>query len=222
MGASGLTEVRRRIAAAATRVGRDPDEIDLVVVTKYASDPAVRAILSEGVTRLGESRAGGIERRAGSFPDVEWHFIGHLQRNKVNRVRPVTDVLHSMDRDRLARAWARRPDPPPVYVQVDLAGETQKGGVAPGGVPGLLALCAELEIEVRGLMTIPPRGRSPEDARRWFDELRALRDRVAGDHDADLGLSMGMSDDFEVAVEEGATILRVGRAILEPLEDDED
>lgn len=222
MDRTGLTEVETRIAAAAARAGLDASDIDLIVVTKYASEAAVRAVISEGAALLGENRADGIARRATAFPNVAWHFIGQLQRNKVNRVRPVTSVLHSMDRIRLARAWSREPRPPPVYVQVDLAGEPQKGGAAPADVPAVVEACHELEIEVLGLMTIPPAGDHPEDARPWFARLRSLRDSVARDHPGVRGLSMGMSDDFEVAVEEGATVLRVGRAIFDVFDGDED
>jgi len=222
MGRTGLSEVGERIRAAAARAGRPVSGIDLVVVTKYGSDAAVRAVIADGATICGESRADGIERRAPAFPDVEWHFIGHLQRNKVTRVRPHTDVLHSLDSPRLATTWGKVSPCPPAYVQVDLAGEPQKGGVPPSDLPLLLEGCAELGVEVRGLMVIPPRGDGPESARPWFERLRILRDRVVGDHPGVVGLSMGMSDDFEVAVEEGATVLRVGRAILDPFEDDED
>jgi pyridoxal phosphate enzyme (YggS family) len=221
MDRTGLRVVLDRIDAAARRSGRDADDIDLVVVTKYASDAAVRAVIEDGATLLGESRADGIERRAGLYPGISWHFIGHLQRNKVNRVRPATSVLHSLDSVRLATAWARQPCPP-AYVQVDVAGEPQKGGVAPDDLPALLEVCAELGVEVRGLMVIPPQGDTPEDARPWFEQLRSLRDDASRDHPGVTGLSMGMTDDFEVAVEEGASVLRVGRAILEPFEDDED
>lgn len=222
MDPTGLTAVRARIVAAAARAGRDPAGIDLVVVTKYASDDAVAAVIRAGASRLGESRADGLEHRASAFPRVEWHFIGHLQRNKVNRVRRHTAVLHSMDRLDLARAWARDGGAPPVFVQVDLAGEPQKGGVDPTGVLPLVEGCRRLGMEVRGLMTIPPRSSTPEDARPWFSRLRDLRDRVVRDHPEASGLSMGMTEDYEVAVEEGATVLRVGRAILDPFEQHED
>jgi pyridoxal phosphate enzyme (YggS family) len=222
MDRTGLSAVLDRIGAAARRAGRVSDAIDLVVVTKYASDVAVQAVIDDGATRLGESRADGIERRATRFPELEWHFIGHLQRNKVNRVRPATSVLHSLDSVRLAAAWARQRPCPPAFVQVDLAGEPQKGGVSPRDLPALLEACGELGIEVPGLMVIPPKGETPEDARPWFARLRHLRDEVVRDHPGVSGLSMGMSEDFEVAVEEGASVLRVGRAILEPFEDDED
>jgi pyridoxal phosphate enzyme (YggS family) len=222
MDLTGLSAVRDRIAGAARRAGRDPSAIDLVVVTKYASDAAVRAVIADGATLLGESRADGIVRRNAEFPAMQWHFIGHLQRNKVNRVRPATAVLHSLDSVRLARAWAREGPCPPAYAQVDLAGEPQKGGVPESELPHLLETCAELGIQILGLMVIPPRGETPEDARRWFEQLRLTRDRIARDHPGVTGLSMGMSEDFEVAVEEGASVLRVGRAILEPFDDDED
>lgn len=222
MDRTGLTEVRRRIAVAAEAAGRDPAAIELVVVTKYASDAAVEAVIEAGAVRLGESRADGLERRHAAFPGTEWHFIGHLQRNKVTRVGPLASVLHSMDRLSLARSWAKLDAPPPVYLQVDLAGEPQKGGVDPAGLLELLEACAAAGMEVVGLMTIPPRGEHSEEARPWFERLRLLRDEIVRDHPSVSGLSMGMTDDFEVAVSEGATVLRVGRAILDPFEEDED
>lgn len=221
MARTGLNPVRERIAARADTCGRDLEGITLVVVTKYATDRAVEAAIAEGASILGESRAGGLAARADAFPDAEWHFIGHLQRNKAARVRRSAAVLHSMDRASLARTWSRTEEtPPPVYVQVDLAGEAQKGGVAPDGAAALVESCSDLGIEVLGLMTIPPLGNSPEDARPWFRQLRGLRDRIAADHPTVTGLSMGMTDDFEVAIEEGATVLRVGRAIFDTFGDE--
>ncbi len=190
----------------------------LVVVVKYASDDQVAAVIGDGATDLGESRAQALTPRAARFDGVSWHFVGRLQRNKAAAVRRSAHLLHSMDRASLARTWAD-PGAPPVLVQVDLAGEQQKGGVSVAEAPALVETCRELGIEVRGLMTVPPRPESPEDSARWFAMLRHLRDRIAADHPEVKELSMGMTDDFEVAIAEGATIVRVGRAIFDPFEE---
>jgi len=218
--ATGLKRVEARIEVAAAAASRSVDEISLVVVTKYASDAGVTAVLADGARLLGESRAGQLVTRSGRFADAEWHFVGHLQRNKVNAVRPRTTLLHSVDRARLAAKWAATDTPPPVLVQVNVGGEPQKSGVAPGEAQALVEHCHELGVEVRGLMTVPPRPERPEDSARWFDLLRRLRDSISLDHPTVTELSMGMSDDFEVAVGEGATILRVGRAIFDPSADE--
>lgn len=217
MGRTGLSDVRSRVGDAAAAAGR-VDDVELVVVTKYADDDAVRAVIEEGATTLGENRSGSLVRRSETFPDVEWHFIGSLQRNKVGVVRPITAMLHSMDRIPLARKWGAGDGArvPPVLIEVNLAGEAQKGGVAPADVESLIEACHESGVEVRGLMTVPPRPEHPSDSARWFSRLRLLRDRLRESHPRVVELSMGMSDDFEVAVAEGATILRVGRAIFEP------
>lgn len=215
---TGLAAVLERIEAAAGAAGRDSADIGLVAVSKYASDEQVRAVYEEGHRDFGESRADDLERRAHVMPaDIVWHFVGSLQRNKVRRVRPVVATLHSLDRLRLAEAWLKGPAaPPPVFVQVDLAGEPQKGGVAERDCLDLVEHSLRLGIDVQGLMTIPPVGDDPAP---WFGRLRALRDSVAVAHPAVAGLSMGMTDDFEAAVGQGATVLRVGRAIFAPTEE---
>jgi len=215
--ASGLIGVRRRIVAAAERVGRDPAEITLVGVSKYADDGAIRAVHQEGLGDFGENRAAEFVERAGLLPDARWHFVGRLQGNKVRQVRPLTHLLHSLDRIDLAEYWVKGPGlPPPLLVQVNLAGEPQKAGVPAAGAGALVAAAERLGLEVVGLMTVPPAGGEPEASREWFRRLRQLRDELREDHPAVTGLSMGMSDDFEIAVEAGATVLRVGRAIFGP------
>ncbi|MEX1208827.1 MAG: YggS family pyridoxal phosphate-dependent enzyme [Acidimicrobiia bacterium] len=217
--ATGLTEVRRRIVAAAERARRDPRDITLVGVSKYADDAAVVAAHAEGLADFGENRAQELAARSVLLPaGVRWHFVGRLQGNKVRQVRPIVSMLHSLDRPALAEHWVKGPGmPPPVLVQVNLAGEVQKGGVAPDEAGALIRIATSLGLEVVGLMTVPPLGDRPEDSRPWFRRLRDLRDRIRQDHPALAQLSMGMSDDFEVAVEEGATVLRIGRAIFDPV-----
>ena len=216
MARTALSEIEERISAALRAAGRT-DEATLVVVTKYASDEAVEAVLADGATHLGESRAQSLVERVEAFPGANWHFVGRLQTNKAGRVRSRVALLQSMDRSRLASAW-ESPEAPPVLVQVDLVGEPQKGGVSVSEAPALVEECRRLDIEVHGLMTVPPRPGQAADSARWFAALRELRDRIALDHPGVTELSMGMSMDYEVAVAEGATILRVGRAIFPPFD----
>jgi pyridoxal phosphate enzyme (YggS family) len=215
MDPTGLTAVSERIAAAASKADRN-DPIRLVVVVKYASDEQVDAVVAAGATHLGESRADQLAARAARHV-LTWHFIGQLQSNKAKRVRASADLLHSMDRAKLVDHWTRgEARVPPVLIQVNLAGEDQKAGVQPSSARPLVDVCLQAGIEVQGLMTVPPRPEHPGDSARWFSTLRELRDDLVTDFPSVTELSMGMSDDFEVAVAEGATILRVGRAIFEP------
>lgn len=214
--ATGLREVRAAVSAAAARVGRDPGEVTIVGVSKNASDDAVLVAYEEGLRDFGENRAEEFAARATLLPaDARMHFVGRLQRNKVSRVRPLTHLLHSLDREELASRWMKGPGmPPPVLVQVNVAGEPQKGGVVPGEAEALVAAAAGLGLEVRGLMTVPPLAEDPEASRPWFAALRGMRDRLRQIQPTVVDLSMGMTNDYEVAVEEGATVLRVGRAIF--------
>ncbi len=217
MDPTGLTTVKDQVAAAARRASRS-DPIRLVVVVKYASDEQVDAVGAAGATDLGESRADPLLLRSARHDAVTWHFIGRLQGNKVAKVRQGADLLHSMDRTKLADRWIRAEGfVPPVLVQVNLAGEDRKGGVTPDETRPLVERCLQAGIEVCGLMTVPPRPELAADSARWFNRLREMRDALAVDHPCVTELSMGMSDDFETAVAEGATILRVGRAIFDPL-----
>ena len=218
MGSLRLRDVHARVVAAARRAGRDPARITLVAVSKTATDEQVLEAYREGHRDFGENRAGDLVARAARLPgDIRWHFVGRLQGNKVRRVRPVAHLLHSLDRAELAGYWVKGPGmPPPVLVQVNVAGETQKAGVDPDEAAGLIAEAAGLGLEVRGLMTMPPPVADPEEARPFFRALAALREDLAERWPGLVDLSMGMTDDFEVAVEEGATLLRVGRAIFDP------
>ncbi len=219
--ATRVAEVRGRIEAACTRAGRDPGTVTLVAVSKTHPPEVVADAFASGITALGENRAQEFvpkvlaAREAGLRP--EWHFIGHLQRNKVREVLPYVDVLHSLDSERLVREIvARAPEARPghrrirCFIEVNVAGEHQKEGVPPEAVGALLEVARASEVlDVRGLMTVAPRADDPEAVRPVFTHLRELA--------AELGLpelSMGMTDDFEVAIEEGATLVRVGRAIF--------
>ena len=216
----GLSEILQRIAAAAVRCGRDPAGITLVAVTKTATDEGIRAAVAAGHRDFGENRADRLERGAAMFPEARWHMIGRLQTNKVNRVGRVAALLHSVDRLRLAEAWARGgADRAPVLIQVNVSGEASKAGVAPEDAARLTEQSLALGLDVRGLMTIAPLSPRAEDSRPYYRRLAELRDRLVGGFPSVTGLSMGMTNDYEVAVEEGATVLRVGRAIFGPSEE---
>ncbi len=218
MVAKRLSEVRSRIAAAAERAGRDPAEVTLVAVSKGHSVSAIEEAYMAGHRDFGENRAQELVEKAPHLPgDIRWHFVGSLQTRKARLVRPFTHVLHSLDRPKLVATWARGPQPPPpAFVQVNLAAEPQKHGVDVADLPELLDLAEAAGIEVRGLMLMPPVPSTPEDSRPWFGRLARLTRELRPTHPLLRELSMGMTDDFEVAVEEGATVIRVGRAIFGP------
>lgn len=223
-GATGIAQraaaVRARIAAACQRVGRDPASVTLVAVSKTFSLATIEEALAAGLGDLGENRAQELLPKARAALEAKlhpkWHFIGHLQRNKAREVVPLIHALHSLDSPRLleavaaVRAASDAAHPLPCYLEVNIAGEAQKQGVPPSEVAALLAAAARAPaVEVVGLMTVAPLVADPEAARPTF---RALRD-LATAHGL-TGLSMGMTNDYEVAIEEGATVVRVGRAIF--------
>ena len=212
-----LGSVRSRILAAADRSGRDPGTVRLIAVSKEQSPEAVMRVYDQGHRDFGESRAQELAEKIGLLPgDIRWHFVGRLQRNKVRLVRPSVVLLHSMDRMSLGEAWVKGPGlPPPVLMQVNVGMEPQKGGVPPEDAAGTLARLRSMGLRVRGLMGIPPPG-SQDTARRYFRELAELRLRLAVDEPDLVELSMGMTDDFEAAIAEGSTMVRVGRAIFGP------
>jgi pyridoxal phosphate enzyme (YggS family) len=213
-----LSEVLGRVALAAARVGRSPEDVTLVAVSKSVGLSELQIAYQTGHRDFGENRAGMLADRAAVMPgDVRWHFVGRLQGNKARLVRPIAHLLHSLDRPDLAGHWAKGPGrPPPVLVQVNVAGEDQKAGVAPEQAGDLVAAALDLGLDVRGLMTVPPLVDDSEASRPHFRALAGLRERLAVRWPRITELSMGMTDDFEVAVEEGATLLRVGRAIFGP------
>ena len=211
-------EVMKRVADAAAGSGRSPDEVTVVAVSKTMSVDDVLAVYEQGHRDFGENRAGELADKAAALPeDIRWHFVGSLQSNKTRMVRGVVHLLHSMDRRSLGKAWMKgRGLPPPVLAQVNIGREPQKSGVDPEDVPAALEWMETLGLDVRGLMAIPPEPDRPEDSREHFARLREIRDEVAPSHPSVVELSMGMTDDFEVAVAEGASIIRVGRAIFGP------
>ena len=210
--AVNVSNVRARIDAAARRAGRDPRDITLVAATKTVPVDVVAAALAAGVVDLGENRAQELLAKApvlaGSSPPPRWHFIGSLQRNKVRNLAPWVSLWQSVDREPLGAEIARHAPDAHVLVEVNLDREPTKAGCAPDEVPALVDTLVGLGLAVEGLMAVPP---ATSEARPWFQALAELGARV-GVRD----LSMGMTHDFEVAIEEGATIVRVGRALFGP------
>ena len=211
-------EVMERVVAAASRAGRSPDAVTVVAVSKTMSRRDILSVYEQGHRDFGENRAGELAAKAPGLPgDIRWHFVGALQSNKTRTVRSVVDLLHSMDRRSLGKAWMKGHGmPPPVLAQVNVGEEPQKSGVAAGEVGSALSWMVDMGLHVSGLMTIPPMPESPEDSRVYFERLRRIRDEVSATHPSVVELSMGMSDDFEVAIAEDASVIRVGRAIFGP------
>jgi pyridoxal phosphate enzyme (YggS family) len=195
--------------------------VTLLGVTKTVSVEQIRAAVAMGLTDLGENRVQEAEAKAADLPEVSWHLVGHLQSNKASRAVALFDAIHSVDSidlarrlDRLAIAAGRAPLP--VYLEVNVDRDPHKSGMAVADLEQALPELAALPgLELRGLMTVGRLAATPEDARPTFVALRELGDRLrAAQPRLGPGLSMGMSDDFEIAVEEGATVVRIGRAIF--------
>lgn len=210
--------VTDRVASALGRSGRSLHEVTLVAVSKGHPVSDIARLYEFGHRDFGENRASELAEKAAVLPDdIRWHFVGSLQSNKTRLVRSPTWLLHSMDRASLAKAWAKgMGDPPPVLLQVDVGDEEQKGGAAPDELDALCNRATGLGIEVRGLMAIPPQQPDPELVRPYFIRLRELSERLEPIAPGAVDLSMGMTDDFEVAIEEGASLIRVGTAIFGP------
>jgi len=217
--AKRLREVRERIAQAAKRSARPPDAIRLVLASKTQPPDAIRAAYLAGARDFGENyvqEAASKRAELADLSEATWHFIGHLQSNKTRLAVRIFDIIQTLDTARLADAIARaRPSPPMrVLIEVNVGGEASKSGIAADDVESLIAATRD-RVEIAGLMTIPPPSESAAAARRYFAELRMLRERLAARSGLALSeLSMGMTEDFEVAIEEGATLVRVGRAVF--------
>lgn len=224
---ANLSRIRSAMEAACQRSGRAADAARLVAVTKYAAMEWVKILTTLGQWALGESRPQQLAARAGEFSangvsSVEWHMIGHLQRNKVDLVVPVCTLIHSVDSVRLARRISqiatRQQRTVPILFEVNVSGESSKDGFAPEGLQAAWDDLIRLPgLEIRGLMTMAPRVDNPEQARPYFAQLRELRDGLAARLEDECPLpelSMGMSGDFEVAIEEGATIVRIGSSLF--------
>ncbi len=219
--ALNLTAIRERIAAACSRAGRDPASVELIAVSKTFPAESVRAAMDAGHRCFGESKLQEAEAKIDLLPGhLQWHFIGGVQRNKVRRILPRFGVIHAIDSLRLAAYTDEIAKElglfPKVFLQVNLAAEHSKGGFPPDTLSVEMTTLLEMgRLEILGLMCIPPAGPDAESARPWFVALRELRDALQRETGVPLpALSMGMSGDFEVAVEEGATHVRVGTAIF--------
>jgi pyridoxal phosphate enzyme (YggS family) len=235
--AQNLAQIRAQVEAACRRAGRALDEVRLVAVTKSAEPEWIEALVSLGVHDLGESRPQQLLERAEHIRRIEaihpaarvdstvrWHLIGHLQRNKIRKVLPVADCLHSIDSlllatriDSLSAELGLRPR---LLLEVNVSREASKDGFDPEPLAAdWTAICALSHVEIVGLMTMAPFSEEPEDSRVTFRRLRELRDRFAALPGALplAELSMGMSGDFEVAIEEGATLIRVGTSLFDGL-----
>ena len=209
---ANVAEARERIAQAAALAGRDPGEVELLAAVKYVPLEAIGVLADAGLTLLGENRAQELEAKAAAYGGREgpftWDFIGHLQSRKVHQIIPWVRLIHSVASDsalaQLARHAPSRPDLE-VLVEVNVAGEASKSGIRPDELGAFIERCP---VPVVGLMTMPPLAADPEDNRRHFAALRELAERHGLSR-----LSMGTSQDYEVAVEEGATIVRLGATL---------
>ncbi len=226
---TNLEQVRERMAAAARAAGRAPDEVSLVAVTKYVDVETTRPLIEAGCQSIGESRPQVFREKHQQLKDldVEWHLIGHLQRNKIKYVVPDAHLIHSVDSLRLLEAineFATRNDAVTrVLLEVNVSGESAKHGFQEAEIQQVFDTAEQCEhVQVQGLMGMGSWGGSQDDARREFSALRQLRDRfrdrVRSERIRLDELSMGMTGDFEVAISEGATLVRVGSALFEGLE----
>jgi hypothetical protein len=215
--ASNVARIRERLAAACERAGRDPGEVRLLAASKTVGPEGIRAAAAAGIREFGENYVQELGDKRAILDDVVWHFIGTLQSRTAPRVADLADVVQTLSpgraTDRLARRAEQRPSPLEAMIEVDFAG--RGSGVEPEKVAAFADEVAGMRgVRLVGLMTLPPVTETAEDARPYFARLRQLRDAVVRSHRAAVGLSMGMSLDYEVAVEEGATIVRVGTALF--------
>jgi len=220
---TNIALVRARIAQAAVRGGRSPESVTLVAVTKTIGIDRIREAVAHGLRVFGENRVQEAREKVPQFPEASWHLIGSLQRNKVKEAVRLFHLIHSVDSVALAEEVGRRAlaggagAPIEILIQVNVSEEPQKHGIPPAETAVVVGEVARIPgVRVRGLMGMAPVVAAPEDTRPFFRRLREIRDRVR-DHLAEVALpdlSMGMSDDFEIAIEEGATMVRVGRAVF--------
>jgi pyridoxal phosphate enzyme (YggS family) len=222
--AANIAAIRQRISAAAVAAGRNPADVSLLAVSKTFSADHVRAAYAAGQRDFGENKVQEGLQKIGETAELEirWHLIGHLQSNKVRKAAPAFAAIHAIDSVELLRrvdaAAADAGAAPDLFIQVDLAGEATKFGAPEADVPAIARAAQECRAaRLRGLMLLPPWSDDPEQARPYFRRLRDLRERLVTDGIDRAGLrdlSMGMSHDFEVAIQEGATLVRVGTAIF--------
>ncbi|MFM9904390.1 MAG: YggS family pyridoxal phosphate-dependent enzyme [Pyrinomonadaceae bacterium] len=220
-----LYDVRRRIASASTRAGRDQNEIKLIAVSKTHPAETLRKAMNAGVAVFGENKVQEAESKIGDIgrAKAEWHLIGHLQSNKARKAVQLFDVIHSVDSLELAERLERicieeGREKLSVFVHVDLAGESSKSGIDESRIDDLVDFLKTCKrVQFHGLMALPPFFDDAEESRPYFKRLKAIRDDLASQNAFANGhgeLSMGMSNDFEIAIEEGATVVRVGTAIF--------
>ena len=204
----GLERVRAEIEEAARRAGRSPDEVELLAAVKYIPLEDLHVLHEAGLTLVGENRAQELEAKATAHPEFRWHFIGQLQSRKVKQILPLVELIHSVASDSALAQLARHGTPDTeILVEVNLAGEEGKAGIAPADLPAFLD---RAPVRVVGLMGMPPFTDDPERSRPHFAGLRELAAEHGLRH-----LSMGTSQDYAVAVEEGATIVRLGSVLFE-------
>ncbi len=222
-----IDKVRARIDGACRRCGRDPSEVTLIAVTKAVDPEVARLVLDAGIDHIGENRVQEAERKRAVLGNSgTWHLIGHLQRNKAKKAVSLFSMIHSVDSIRLleeiAKTRANDPAPVDILLEVNVSGETSKHGFDPGGLDEAIRKADSLPgIRLRGLMTMAPYDPDAEAARPWFRKLKELHVKAKSEGSAGQGfdvLSMGMSGDFEVAVEEGATHVRIGTALYKGLD----
>lgn len=216
-----LERVRSQIVEAAKKCGRSPEEVELLAISKTHDAEKVRAALDAGQEIFGESRVQEARAKIPLLPsNTRWHFVGRLQKNKIRHALPLFELFHSVDSFELAQDMNRIAEEeglhPRVLLEVNVAGEGSKIGFAPDSVRAEMEKLLELpRLSIEGLMTIPPLAPEAEVSRKYFSALRDLRDQISKQFQVNLPqLSMGMSDDFGVAIEEGATLVRVGTAIF--------
>jgi len=219
--AENLSRVREQIAEAAAKSGRSADDVELVTITKTHPAEKVREAIEAGQTLFGESRVQEARAKIPELPsNIHWHFVGHLQKNKIRHALPLFEMIHSLDSLTLAQEVNRIADEEGLHgrvlFEVNVAGEGSKFGFAPDKLREQMEeLLALPRLTIVGLMTIPPMAEEAEASRKYFVQLRQLRDRLQTEFRVDLAqLSMGMTQDFPIAVEEGATLVRVGTAIF--------
>ncbi len=215
-----LDEIFNRIAGAAARSNRNPDDIILVAITKFHEVDELEILKSCGITIFGESRVQEAKTKVGNIEGITWHLVGHLQTNKAKDAARMFDFIHSIDSIRVAEELNRRCDSEnkimPICLEVNVSGEEAKWGLNPNETPEVIKRVIKLpHIKIEGLMTMAPFVDDPETVRPVFLGLRELRDKINDSGIAEIHhLSMGMTQDYEVAIEEGATMLRIGSAIF--------
>lgn len=225
--AANLQQVEQRLVRACQRAGRSRESVTLVGVTKTVSIEVARQLVELGVKDLGENRPQELWRKAAAIDGVRWHLIGHLQRNKIERTLPLVHRIHSVDSLRLLTALDAVETSLPVEVMLEFncSGESSKQGFTPGELPGIVEALGHVQrVRVVGLMTMAAYEEDPQRCRPTFAELRRLRDdlrRAVGGRHPLTELSMGMSNDYEVAIEEGATLVRLGTVLFHGLPEEE-